>query len=495
MALVYRIVLLVFVAVYANAQDPVLKSKDEIELQSQFIDAMQDMVLEKYDEALDRFKKLRPKVKNEGIVEYEMAKIYDNQNQMDEAIYFAEKAVEKDTSKLIYAQFLIDLYKKNKDYEKAARLMEAGLEKGYFDSEKYYQAADYYFKANKIDKSLDILDKLAKLTGDAKGVGLYKSQLLLRNHEYKKALKLVDKLLRKYPSDIKLLLRKGLILRLMNKDDEALEIYRKILTLDPSNPQALSYMTAMKKFDQSEAEYVDNLLPLIQNKEVDFDKKIKMLIPFVDKVSENSNLSRSMLAIAGELLKLYPGKAEANALYADILNNSGRVDESIKYYEKTLQLNKSNFDIWKQLMSLYTMRRDWKNLLRVSEEAIEYYPNQALGYYYAARALVNLGKPDEALQYLEDASDYATKNPRLQNEIKLLKAKCYISKKKISQARQILDNIDTAFSNTHPWYWELKGDLEMLAGNKREALQYWNKSKELGNNTQELAEKIKSVQR
>ena len=495
MGLFFRISLLILIVVSLTAQDPVNKNQLEVDLQTEFIVAMQSMVLEKYDDALDKFQKLKAKVKNDGIVEFEMAKIYNKQGKTEDAIYYARKAIQKDDSKHIYKQFLIDLYKKIKDYGQAAMLLESELNKDYFNSEDFYRTADYYVKAHNEDKAIEVLDRLEKFTDDDLNVELYKSQIYLRNRDYKKALKLVKKLTKKYPDNTKVLLRKALVLRLMNDEDGALKVYEKVLSLDPANPGALSYISAMKRFDSNEAKYVDGMMKIIQNEDMDLDKKIKVLIPFVSKVSKTGALSKSMLKVTSELVKLYPERAEACTLYADVLNNSGKTDESIKYYKKAIELNKNNFEIWKQLMSLYTLKKKWKSLLELSEEAIEYYPNQALGYYYAARALVNMDKPGEALQYLDDAMDYAGNKPKLKNEILLLKAKCYISKNKAEKASKVLEEIDTATKEGHPFYWELKGDIEMLNGNNTKALEYWEKSSQLGNDTEELKEKIKNVRR
>ena len=57
----------------------------EVDLESEFILAMQDVVLEKYDDAIDKLKKLTKKTPDEGITEFHIAQILLKQNKTEDA--------------------------------------------------------------------------------------------------------------------------------------------------------------------------------------------------------------------------------------------------------------------------------------------------------------------------------------------------------------------------------------------------------------------------
>ena len=477
-----------FTAFFAFGQNPELHDPGEVELESELIDAMQYVVLENYDTALEKLRDVKDKLKNDGIAEYEMAKIYFKQKKYDEAEVFARKAIEKDNSKFVYKTLLIDILVKEKKYLDAADLMNENLDKYYFDRKKYYRIADLYQRAKETDKAIAVLDKLENKTTHDTEVELYKFNIFLRSKKNNKALKLINALLKKDPSNVEILGKKALVYRMMNKEKEAKKVYEKILKFDPSNPNALSYMNAVRNFNKNEMDYIRGLFPVLENEKISEDKKMKMLLPFVAKVSEDSNLTEVMKEAADILIKQYPESAKANSLYGDVLYNSGKVSQSAEYYKKALKYNKSNYFIWKQLMTIYTITENWKSLAEISEKAIDYYPNQVSGYYYAGRANIYLGKINKGLELLDEALDFAS--GKYIEEIKLMQASGYIAKGDLDKAEDILNSLEKEFTANHPFYWELKGDIENEKGDFEKAKEFWNKSFELGNTTKRLKIKL-----
>ena len=484
---IYTIVFMLIFSV-VQGQNPVLEDPGKIEIESEFINGMQYVVLEKYDDALEKFRDIKDKLKNDGIADYEMAKIYYSKGKYDEAELYAKTAIKKDNSKEVYKSLLTNILIKEAKYSEAADILKRDLDNSYFDRKKYYRIADLYQRNKETAKAIEILNNLEDKTKNDTEIELYKFNIYLRARKYKKALKLVNKLLKETPSNIKILSKKALVFRMLNKENEAKRIYGKILELDPANPNALSYMSAVKNFNKNEKDYIESLFPLLENDKVAEDKKMKTLLPFVSKVSENGNLNEVMLKAARILLKQYPESAKVYSLYGDILYNSGKIKESASYYEKSLKYAKSNYLIWKQLMTIYTLTEDWKSLAEISENAIDYYPNQVSGYYYAGRANIYLGKIDKGLEFLEEALDIAS--PEYSKEIKLMQANAFIKKGNLKKADNILNSPNEDFSQNHPFYWELKGDLEDKKGNSDKAKMYWNKSFDLGNNTKRIKEKL-----
>ena len=458
-------IFLLFLLFFLYGQETVTKSIADVDLETEFIVAMKDIALEEYDDALVKLRKIKNRVHSDGIVDFEIAKIYLIQDQLDEAKLYVKKAIKKDNSKRIYKQFLVDVFLEQNDYLAAAETTEELLVTGSFIREDYYKIADYYQRAKNTQRAIKILNKLEKITGYSQEIELYKSNIYLRNRDYSKALLIIENLLKNNKDDIKILLKKAMIFRLMNNKEESAKIYQYILSIDPKNSQALSYITASKRFNRKEQNYISKLYPMLENSEIGLDDKIKLLIPFVTEVSKNNPLNNQMIEASLILLKQYPDNAKTNALYADILYNKDEIEKSTKYYKESLKYSKNNFTVWKQLMSIYTLLENWKELAKLSEDAIDYYPNQTSGYYNAGRAFINLNKVEEGIEYLDEAILYSSKSDKFKSEIQLMKAKGFIIQKKSDKAFAILNSLNIDFTQSHPFYWELKGDLERVEGN------------------------------
>lgn len=485
-------ILLFFTLLSINAQDPVSVAPESIDLETDFITAMQDVALEDYDDALSKLKKLKNKVKNDGIIDFEIAKIYLVKNEVEEAENYAKKAIAKDDTKSIYKLFLLDVLKKQFKYEEAAQLMESMLPNQNFDRTNYFKTAGMYQRAKNTKKALSVLDLLEEKTGYSRDIELQKANVLLRDKSYKKAIKILDESLKKQGDNIDVLMKKAMAYRLMNDNKKAIKTYKKILVLEPQNPVALSYLHTVEKFKQKEEDYLQNLIPMLKNPEITLDDKIKTLIPFVGKVSKDTPITSQLIAASKIILEQYPDDAKSNALHADILYNSGNIEESEVYYKKSLDDSKKNFEIWRQLMAIYSYLEKWDKLAKLSENAIDYYPNQVIGYYNAGKAYINLGKVDKGLEYLDEALSYTGAKTKMHNEINLMQAHGYISAKKIKKAERILDKIDKDFKKNHPYYLELMGDIERENGVVEQAKKYWQQSLQLGNNTKRLLNKLKS---
>jgi tetratricopeptide (TPR) repeat protein len=229
---------------------------------------------------------------------------------------------------------------------------------------------------------------------------------------------------------------------------------------------------------------------MLKNPDIGLDDKVKLLIPFVTEVTKNNPINDQMKEASMILLKQYPKSAKTNALFADILYNADEIEKSVKYYNESLKFGKNNFTVWKQLMSIYTLLENWEELSQLSENAIDYYPNQVSSYYNAGRAYIYLNKVEKGIKYLDEAVSYSSKSEKFKSEIQLIKVKGFIIQGKSEKASAILGSLKKKFTEKNPFYWELKGDLEKVKGNIVEANKYWEQSHTLGNNTKGLLKKL-----
>lgn len=465
-------------------------SQIENDIESEFIVAMKETALDKNEEAIEKFRQLIKKSPEDGICEYQIAKIYFKLSDNENALIYAKRAVEKQAINIYYKELLIEIYNKVKDFKSAADLMKSIITEHKFDRKEYFEIADMYSKAKDINNAIAILDELEKLTGVDISIEFQKINLYLREQDFVSAMKIAEKLEKNNPNNIEVLSKKVMIARLQGDDKLTDATYEKIKKIDPQNPQLLSYISSKKNSSNSENNYISNLTPYLQNQEINIDEKILTLAPYVGSISKNSNIVDELSKAAKILVDLYPNNAKSNSLYADLLYNIEQTDASLQYYKMSLKADKSNFIIWKQLILIYNEKEDWKNLEKICSEAVDYYPNHSVIYYYWGKSLINTGKYKEAHEQLDECLALNQDNPKFRNETQMMKANAFIKDKKIKEAAAVLESLDENTKSNHPYYFELLGDIESLNSNQEKAVEYWKKSAEMGNNTKNIQLKI-----
>lgn len=464
----------------------------EVDLESDLIIAMQDIVLERYDEAIEKLRDLIRKTPDTGVPEFHLARILMKQSEDESAIVQAKRALAKNPENKDYKELLMELYKKTEDYASAAVIMAELINDRKYIRKDYHELAGLYQKAKQTEKAIEVLDRINISAGFDINTEFYKVHLLLNDRDNDGALKTLQKLNSDHPDNIEVLQRMARVYQLMNDETNTETVYKKILDIDPENPRAVSYFTTQRKAGQSDQNHITRLIPYLNNTAINVDEKILTLAPYVENVSEESPFLSDLINAAEILLSMYPTNARTNALYADLMYNSGNVKKSIDYYNATLKYDKSNFLIWKQLMVIYSLMEDWEALSKISLEALDYYPNQAEVYYHAGRASVNLGRFRDAHMFIDDGIMLALNTEPLFSELKLIKAKVFIQEKKYSDAESVLQDVHSNLKDSHPLFLEIRGDLEIYKGNPDKALELWKDSYNRGNRSKRLAEKMKT---
>jgi len=122
-----------------------------------------------------------------------------------------------------------------------------------------------------------------------------------------------------------------------------------------------------------------------------------------------------------EAEKLYRQAIELDSRYCDAMNNlgfllrqQGRLDETIAWYQKSLEVKPDNPMVLNNLGIVYKMQKKWSAAIQVFEKLVQVDPLDPEGYYSLGRAFFDLGRFQEAapnlevaeLLYYQDGSPY-----------------------------------------------------------------------------------------
>jgi len=194
-----------------------------------------------------------------------------------------------------------------------------------------------------------------------------------------------------------------------------------ILALDPSNVEAKIAMSAGLKVEGKDAEFINSLKELYVNKNVSFDTKIKELIPYIQKVADKKDrvLASSVLDALLLLDNTNPQNAKTYAAMGDIYQNIDSAKTAIRMYSKAVELDKSVYSVWEQLLFLQNQVRDYASMLKTSKALIDIFPVLSTVYYWVALSNNKLKNPTEALKYCKQGLEMARRSPVNQYKLQI----------------------------------------------------------------------------
>jgi len=390
-------------------------TEDELNLQSQFIDAAAAKYKGDLSKSASLFEEILKTDNSYHAAAFEIAKIKFEQKKYDESIRFGSKALDKNPNNPSYLKFLSEACLETKDYKKAVQYLEQRKTLDPANRALYSDLAFAYFEAENGTMAIEALNSLEKLDG----ISEYTSSRKYKIHQFNGDIELAEQellsLVGSQPYNTRFLTNLGKFYSQTDQDAKADKIYEKILTIDPDDANANMVMASKLNGGNNATSYLLSLDPILKNPEIQLDAKVKELIPFIEKITPSSDsllikaLDKSLRSVRNS----HSTDPKGFALTADFYSRTFQNEKAIDFYLKTLKLNDNVFSVWEQLMFVLDEEKKYEMLKGKSYEAIDLFPNQAITYVMHAKALIQLNNPSEAKEYLEEAKLIAGKNPEI----------------------------------------------------------------------------------
>ena len=463
-----------------------LYSEEEIKRADRYLQANQLMILNKYDEALEMYEELLEDDPQNAVIHHDMARMYLAKEEFEKAKKSGKSATTLEPRNLWYHLTLASICETMGEPLEAANSLEKAfeLDQDLAISERWINALVI---SDKRREAIDVLDRLENMYGLQAQRSKEKAALYLDLNDIKNAEKELQKVVKRYPNKAANHITIGDFYVLVGNEKKAQKAFENALGLEPDNEAALMKIKSLST-GQGDSE-IGELEEFISDNRIGIDSKIKTIIPIIEAVDVGDDMTLQRLNTLTEVLVLnYPQEAKAHAIRGDVMALSGNYSESIQSYKETLRLDKSVFDVWKQLMRLYLQNRNFNELENLSKEAMDYYPNQSQPYIYLSYAHLGLNEISDAQEWLEEAVFIAGSNSAKMEDLAVLRSRIAIAKGNTQEAITVLEEFVNEQNSPH--ILELIGDLFFQNGNKMSAVEYWRRALDAGANEDRINKKI-----
>lgn len=462
----------------------------EVNRQSQFIDAERERLLGHYDKAVELYKQFLYDNADNGAAWYGLARTYTSKQDLVNALDAINKAVAAEAENEWYVTYQADLFEKAGRVKDAVRIYE-NLVKSHPQSTEFLERLAYLHVLNGDPQDgLKVLDRLEKITGVTEVTADKKHIIYLGMGDMKKAAAELQKLADAYPNTIEYRHRLAEFYETSGDKNAARRVYEDILRRNPDDPDA---KLAVVQKSGSDLTYLQSLKPLFQDPGVSIDSKVKEILPYFSKLDAGAgeDLIQALLELGQLAEQAHPDDPKAWSLSADLFYYANRREEALARYRNCIKLNPTVFSVWENALSILHYQKNYDELLRLAERAMDDFPNQATAYYYYGIAATEKGKPDEAIAQLEQATLIAGNNLSLRLDITDQIGLALLRKKDLLAAVSRYEQSLSKGGEKHAGILEHYGDALYQTGARDKALESWQKAYKIAP-TPALEQKIAS---
>lgn len=382
------------------------KGVDELKLDKEkvdkrYVDACTHMIRGDLRVATDMFKEVLQLVPDHHASMYNIAKLAIEQRQYDDAIQYASRALDADKTNYWYYQVLKQAYEFKGEFPKAISVQEEIVRQFPSKIDDRIQLAELYIRNRDPEKGITTLTQIESEVGYSDEISLRKFQIYIQQKNYELALGIVDRLLSDHPAEPRFYQMKYDVLNRLDRGDEGVSLLEELLDRDPDNGFALlSLADHYRKMNNSEKSDI-YLFRAFENPEIEQSGKIQIIQNLLRMAPDNMSMFIRAQKLASIFNKTHPGSALAYALQGKLYFLNANVDSARIFYRKSLDIESSSIPVWLDLIETSFGTRDFQQLYKDAEEALEFYPNQEQFLYFLGISGSQIGEYRSATNALE----------------------------------------------------------------------------------------------
>jgi len=363
-----------------------LDKADQQKVERLFMEAEKAKVTEDWETAIKNYKEVLAIDDKNANAHFQLAQIYTGLSKLADAEQEATEATRLDPDNKWYLEMLASVYMSQGKGKEATDVFKTLISKFQNNPEYYLNLGFLQSKTGQFEAAIKTYEQFEKNFGLDENVVMEKKNLFLRLNKFNDAVNEIQKLVDEFPGETDYLMMKADLYRANRMKEKATELYKKVLEKEPDNAQASLALADLGMQSGNEQQSLESIKKVFANEKVDVDTKIKILFPYLQYWDMQKDKKQDAFDLAEILTTTHPDEAKGFAIKADLYYLDNQNDKALEAYLKSLSLNKDVFQVWQQVMLLYNQKRDWINLDKTCNNAMELFPNQAIIYLFKGGA-------------------------------------------------------------------------------------------------------------
>lgn len=458
---IYVFLVVLFLSVSALGQvKPLPTNRDSNMVKQLFFAGLREKMTENYAVASTSFSKIISLDPNNHAALFELANANLRQDKLPEAEQNIKQAVKLNPDNQWYWRLLGEIYKRTNKMPELIDVF-SQLTRLQPDNDSYYfDKANAQFLSGQIEASKKTYDEIEAKFGASRDLSKAKQRFQQNGNATDSD---IVKLLEGNQADVKnYLYAAGLLLQKGN-DVEALKVLIKAQQLEPNNFEVNLGLADIYRKQKNDDAAFSSLKQAFESAEMPLDEKVKIIAALFPKLDQPI-VGKNVTDLSKIVAEKNPSSAKALALYGDVLYQQNKLNEALVQYQLALKQSEQVYIVWEQVINIQTLLGHYDEAIKVGEEALTIYPNQAGLYYYMAYAQFKIGKYESAQTNLKSALQLDVENKSLQAQVYALQGDIYINQNNFASAKVAFEKAISVepdnylIMNNYAFYLALKND-------------------------------------
>lgn len=419
------------IATFAQRDVISIAQKDSLSVKELFFAGLKEKLLGNEEAATLNFKKVLTLDKSNDAALYELANANLKLNHLLEAAQYATDAADLKPNNKYYLQLLAEIYKASNNISALDGVLNNLIKLDPENRAYYFDKANVQLLTNKEEEAKATYNTIEQKFGASASLNNARSRLQSSNDKSGDIVKLLggaNASMKEYLYAAHLLIEKG-------NTNEALTVLQKADALSPNNYELKLAIADVYRKQSKSSESFEALKSAFESADMPTTEKIQIVGSLFSKMGEEEGKDQ-VNTLAELLVKQDPTNSKIIALYADILFRQDRFAEALKEYKQSLKLNDQVFAVWEGLINTHNLMGQYKEAIKVSNDALTLYPNQASLYYFLAYAQYRTDAASDALKNVASVLTLGTEDHGLLAQSYALKADILIDKGNFEEAKK-----------------------------------------------------------